>query len=167
MEATRAKEAARRARALYTKVGLIHWNEVKSCVSQGNTHDANELLAGLSDREFLNVREAAEGELGPLQSRGRAHYADGDPMRFPDMAQRMIKHHQDSREEEEEMARLVFEKAGLSERLSGRLHNSVTAILRTQSVADAPAAAATSQPIRSASAAATVAKAAVPFQMRY
>jgi hypothetical protein len=164
MEATRAKEAARRARALYTKVGLIHWNEVKSCVSQGRPLDANELLAGLSDREFLNVREAAEGELGPLS---RARYADGDPMRFPDMAQRMIKHHQDSREDEEEMVRLVFEKSGLSERLSGRLHNSVTAILRTQSVS-APPAAAASQPIRSASAATTVAKAAaVPFQMRY
>lgn len=127
-----------RARAVHSQVGVVHWEELQRLLQNGDIAHANELLEGLSLRDFNYVYETAEGQLGPLNRRPAARYSEGDKMRIPDMAQRILKRHQDTREEHREVARLVFESSGVSARLRERLDAPMSALIGSSNVLARP-----------------------------
>lgn len=129
-------DAFKRARDLYSKVGVLYWASVKKFLAEGDAAASKELIEGLSMRDFHYLHQAAEEELGPIPARPRMNYPDDHPMRIPDMAQRILRRHKESREEQAEVARLVFEHSRVSERLQQRLQDPMTDLIRARSIAD-------------------------------
>lgn len=93
--AAAAASSDKKARLVYSQVASLQWNLVRQFLKEGNVDAAEDLLNGLSERDFATVERVA---------------AD-DPT--SEVASNLLKQHRKTRDEHTEMASFVLETSGV------------------------------------------------------